>query len=394
VSDLRTVLVRVSGPDEPGISSALFGVLDSMGAAVVDIEQIVVRRRLTLAVLLEVPDGDDALKDLLLFGFKRDLTVEVEEVEDQPTEYRRPHVVTLVGPELSPVELRAATEAIAAGGGNIDRIVRLSRYPVMSYEFAINGGNPDVIRAGLLQAAHDHAGMDVAIQPQGLSRRAKRLVVLDVDSTLITDEVVDVLANEAGVGEQVASITERAMAGELDFADSLTERVALLEGLDELAVERAWRSLTLTPGARTFIRTLHRLGYTTAIVSGGFTIFTERLRRRLEIPFAMANELEIVDGHLTGRLLGPIVDRAAKADYLRRIAAAEGIPIEQTVAVGDGANDLDMLATAGLGIAFNAKPMVRAAADTALRVPYLDAVLFLLGVSREEIEAADADPRS
>lgn len=366
-------------------------VLADMGAEVLDIEQIVVRRRLTLDVLIAVAPGDDALKDLLLYGFKRNLQIDLEDVDDEPTEYLDPHVVTIVGPELAPEEIKAATEAIAGGKGNIDRIVRLSRYPVMSYEFSISSGDPEQIRQNLMAAASTHPGMDVAIARQGLSRRAKRLVMLDVDSTLIQDEVIDLLADQCGRGAEVAAITERAMAGELDFATSLHERVALLEGLDELAVERAWRALTLTPGARTFCRTLGRLGYTTAIVSGGFTVFTARLRRELGIDHGRANELEIVDGRLTGRLTGQVIDRAAKADFLREVAEREGIPLAQTVAVGDGANDLDMLALAGLGIAFNAKAVVREAADTSLRVPYLDAILFLLGVSREEIELADRD---
>ncbi len=391
MSDQRTVLVRVSGPDEPGISAGLFSVLAELGAVVLDVEQVVVRRRLTLDVLIGVPtDDDDALKDLLLFGFKRQLTIDIEDVEDTPTEYRTPHVVTVIGPELTPSELKAAADAIADGNGNIDRIVRLSRYPVMSYEFSISDGDADVIRRNLLAAAAANPGMDLAIQRQGLSRRAKRLVILDVDSTLIQDEVIDLLAEQAGCGPEVAAVTEAAMAGELDFAASVRARVALLEGLDEVALERAWRQLRLTPGARTFCRTLQRLGYTTALVSGGFSVFTERLRRDLGIAYARANELEIIDGRLTGRLVGPIVDRAAKARFLHEVAEAEGVPIQQTVAIGDGANDLDMLAEAGLGIAFNAKPVVRDAADTSLRVPYLDAILFLLGVSREEIEAADA----
>jgi len=232
--------------------------------------------------------------------------------------------------------------------------------------------------------------MDVAIQPLNLSRRAKRLVILDVDSTLIQDEAIDLLAAQAGCEREVSEITDLAMQGKIDFAEALLERVLLLKGLDELAIERAWHELTLTPGARTFCRTLGRLGFTTAIVSGGFSIFTDRLQRELGIQHGRANHLEVVNGRLTGELTGPIVDRRAKADFLKEIADIEGVPIEQTVAIGDGANDLDMLSEAGLGIAFNAKPIVRDAANTSLRVPYLDAVLFLLGVSREEIEAADS----
>ena len=387
---MQTVLVRVSGPDQLGISAELFDVLSGMEAVVHDVEQIVVRRRLTLDVLIEVEEGDDVLKDLLLFGFKRNLQINVEEVEDEPTEYSQQFVVTLIGEELSPAELREATVAIANGNGNIDRIVRLSRYPVMSYELAVNGGDITEIRKNLLNVASALPKMDVAIQPLNLSRRAKRLVILDVDSTLIQDEAIDLLAAQAGCVREVSEITDLAMQGKIDFAEALLERVLLLKGLDELAIERAWHELTLTPGARTFCRTLGRLGFTTAIVSGGFSIFTDRLQRELGIQHGRANHLEVVNGRLTGELTGPIVDRRAKADFLKEIADIEGVPIEQTVAIGDGANDLDMLSEAGLGIAFNAKPIVRDAANTSLRVPYLDAVLFLLGVSREEIEAADS----
>ena len=387
---MQTVLVRVSGPDQLGISAELFDVLSGMEAVVHDVEQIVVRRRLTLDVLIEVEEGDDVLKDLLLFGFKRNLQINVEEVEDEPTEYSQQFVVTLIGEELSPAELREATVAIANGNGNIDRIVRLSRYPVMSYELAVNGGDITEIRKNLLNVASILPKMDVAIQPLNLSRRAKRLVILDVDSTLIQDEVIDLLAAQAGCEREVSEITDLAMQGKIDFAEALLERVLLLKGLDELAIERAWHELTLTPGARTFCRTLGRLGFTTAIVSGGFSIFTDRLQRELGIQHGRANHLEVVNGRLTGELTGPIVDRRAKADFLKEIADIEGVPIEQTVAIGDGANDLDMLSEAGLGIAFNATPIVRDAANTSLRVPYLDAVLFLLGVSREEIEAADS----
>jgi len=390
MTKMQTVLVRVSGPDQLGISAELFDVLAGMRAVVHDVEQIVVRRRLALDVLIEVEEGDDVLKDLLLFGFKRNLQINVEEVEDDPTEYSQQFVVTLIGEELSPAELREATVAIANGNGNIDRIVRLSRYPVMSYELAVSGGDITEIRKNLLNVASVLPKMDVAIQPLNLSRRAKRLVILDVDSTLIQDEVIDLLAVQAGCEREVSEITDLAMRGKIDFAEALLERVSLLKGLDELAIERAWHELTLTPGARTFCRTLGRLGFTTAIVSGGFSIFTDRLQKELGIQHGRANHLEIVNGRLTGELTGPIVDRRAKADFLKEIAAIEGVPIEQTVAIGDGANDLDMLSEAGLGIAFNAKPIVRDAANTSLRVPYLDAVLFLLGVSREEIEAADS----
>ena len=390
MSIIRTLLIRVSGPDQLGVSAELFEVLSEIGAVIKDIEQIVVRRRLTLDVLIEVDKSDDALKDLLLFGYQRGLQIDVEEVDGEPTEYTEQCVVTLIGRNVTPEELKLATEAISNGNGNIDRIIRLSRYPVMSYELSVNGGRMDEIRQRLLQVAADTPELDIAVQPLNLSRKAKRLVVLDVDSTLIQNEVIDLLAEQAGCGEQVSKITERAMNGELNFEESLLERVGLLQGLDELGIERAWQKLTLTPGARTFCRTLGRLGFTTAIVSGGFSIFTRRLQRELNIKHARANELEIVDGRLTGKVIGPIVTRTTKADFLHEIAELESVPIDQTVAVGDGANDLDMLSVAGLGIAFNAKPIVQDAANTTLRVPYLDAILFMLGVSREEIEAADS----
>ena len=390
MSIIRTLLIRVSGPDQLGVSAELFEVLSEIGAVIKDIEQIVVRRRLTLDVLIEVDKSDDALKDLLLFGYQRGLQIDVEEVDGEPTEYTEQCVVTLIGRNVTPEELKLATEAISNGKGNIDRIIRLSRYPVMSYELSVNGGRMDEIRQRLLQVAADTPELDIAVQPLNLSRKAKRLVVLDVDSTLIQNEVIDLLAEQAGCGEQVSKITERAMNGELNFEESLLERVGLLQGLDELGVERAWQKLTLTPGARTFCRTLGRLGFTTAIVSGGFSIFTRRLQRELNIKHARANEPEIVDGRLTGKVIVPIVTRTTKADFLHEIAELESVPIDQTVAVGDGANDLDMLSVAGLGIAFNAKPIVQDAANTTLRVPYLDAILFMLGVSREEIEAADS----
>ena len=390
MSLIRTLLIRVSGPDQLGVSAELFEGLSAIGAVVKDIEQIVVRRRLTLDVLIEVDKSDDALKDLLLFGYQRGLHIDVEEVNGEPTEYTEQSVVTLIGRDITPSQLMLATRTISNNEGNIDRIIRLSRYPVMSYELAVNGGKLDEIKQGLLQVASETPELDIAVQPLNLSRKAKRLVVLDVDSTLIQNEVIDLLAEQAGCGAEVSNITELAMRGEIDFEESLRQRVSLLKGLDELGVERAWQNLKLTPGARTFCRTLGRLGFTTALVSGGFSIFAERLQRELNIKHARANELEIVGGRLTGRVVGPIVTRESKADFLREIAEIEGVPIDQTVAVGDGANDLDMLTIAGLGIAFNAKPIVQDAANTTLRVPYLDAILFMLGVSREEVEAADS----
>ncbi len=390
MTERQTVLIRVTGPDRPGITATLMTVLDDAGAGIDDIEQIVIRGHLTLGIAVDIPEGRDLLKEVLLFGWEQGVEVDFEVISDTPNAIEPGHVVTLLGPSLSPAELADATGAITASGANINRIVRLSRYPVMSYELLVHHGDGQELRTNLMRAAAANPGLDVAIQREGLGRRAKRLVVLDVDSTLIQDEMIELLAFEAGRLEEVSRITADAMAGSLDFEASLRSRLALMAGLDVEAIDRARARLRYTPGARTFIRTLRRLGYTVAIVSGGFTVFTDRLRDDLGIDHAFANELEIVDGRITGELLGPVVDRARKAELLREIAATAGIPLGQTVAVGDGANDLDMLSAAGLGIAFNARPMVQEAADTAVTVPYLDAILFVLGIKREEVEAADA----
>ncbi len=344
-------------------------------------------------VLIGVGEHDHAVKELLFWAFQAEVQLDFEVVEDVSARASLPRfAVTVIGQPLTPSGLAAVTRGIAAGGGNIDRIVRLARYPVTAFEFVVVDGDLDAMRANLVEASHDHA-VDVAVQRESLERRAKRLVVMDVDSTLIQNEVIELLADEAGCLEEVRLVTERAMAGELDFEASLRERVSKLAGTPASALDRARERLQLTPGARTFVRTLRRLGYEVALVSGGFQSIVEELGRELGVQHVHANHLEVVDGVLTGRLVGDIIDRAGKARVLRHIAEAHGIALEQTVAVGDGANDLDMLAAAGLGIAFNARAVVREAADTALRVPYLDAILFLLGIRREDVEAADhADP--
>jgi phosphoserine phosphatase len=385
-----TILARISGLDGPGITAGLMEVLSQGDCTLYDVEQVVLRDRLSLSVLISVPDGQPTVRDVLFYAWEKGLQADFEVVdEDISTPVRPRFAVTVIGAQISPDAFGAVANAIASAGGNIDSIERLSRYPVISYELAVSGGDQAAMRSSLLATSAGH-DVDVAVQAEGLTRRSKRLIVLDVDSTLIQDEVIDLLAEEAGVATEVAELTTMAMAGEIDFTASLTRRVALLRDLPVDALERVWERIRLTPGARTFVRTLHRMGMKIAIVSGGFTVFTERLKAELGLDHAFGNDLEISDGKLTGRLTGPPIDRARKASILKEVAQIEGIPLDQTVAIGDGANDLDMLAVAGLGIAFNAKPLVRDAAQTAVSVPYLDAILFLLGIRREEVEAADS----
>ena len=384
-----TILLRVTGPDGPGITTDLLGLLSRAGADVQDMEQVVVRRQLTLGLAITVPAGRDLVKEVLLFGYERGLETNFEVVDATPTRHAERLVVTALAPALSPADLSVVTGAIATSGGNIDRIHRLSRFPVWSYEFLVEGAQSDQLRTDLIEVAADRR-IDIAVQPHGLSRRSTRMIVMDVDSTLIRNEVIDLLAAEAGHEARSAELTAAAMAGEIDFETSLRQRVRLLIGQPTEIIDSAIVHMSLTRGARTFARTLKRLGYKVAIISGGFTHFTDYLAKRFKFDHAYANELEIRDGRLTGELVGEVIDAEAKARLLRQLAYIEGVPLEQIVAVGDGANDLPMLTAAGLGIAFNAKPVVADAADTTVNVPYLDAILFMLGVTREEVEAADA----
>ena len=388
---MTTLLVTLSGPDRPGVTSSLFESLSAFDVTVLDMEQVVVRGTLVLGVLLGGPQAAAAESAVKAVGAGLGMTVETSTGADEvdPRRLGRLHV-TLLGRPLLPAAVAAIAGTIAQTGANIDRIVRLSSYPVTTIELEVSGADPDRLRVELAAAAVSQH-VDVAVQRSGLSRRAKRLVVMDVDSTLIQDEVIELVAEEAGCREQVAAITAAAMRGELDFEASLRARIALLAGLSESALQRVRDRVRLAPGARTLVRTLGRLGYRTALVSGGFTQVVAPLAAELGIDFLAANTLEVADGVLTGGLVGPVVDRAGKAVALTRFAAQAGVPVSQTVAVGDGANDLDMLRLAGLGIAFNAKPLVREAADASVNVPYLDTILYLLGISRDEIEEADAE---
>ncbi len=387
-----SVLLTVTGRDHPGVTAAVMDVLSAHGARVLDVEQVVVQGRLLLGVAVEA-DGPAGAVAAALGATARELGVEVEITPLDAADPDRPavrHHVVLLAPELRPGALAAMARRLAGCGANIERVLRLSTRPAQSYELLVSGGDTGRLRAELAaEAVRQH--IDVAVERASLFRRARRLVVMDVDSTLVQGEVIEMLAAQAGCEDEVAGVTAAAMAGELDFEASLRARVALLEGLPTSAVDAVRAQVRLTPGARTLVRTLKRLGYAVAAVSGGFTAVTDDLVALLDLDHVRANVLEVVDGRLTGDLVGPVLDRAGKAEALREFAAREGLTLAQTVAVGDGANDLDMLAAAGLGIAFNAKPVVREAADAAISVPFLDAVLFLLGIPREEVEAADAD---
>jgi phosphoserine phosphatase len=387
----KTLLVTLTGKDRPGVTSTLFETLARFGVEVLDIEQIVLRGRLILGLLVSSPRDWKALRDAVA-QVAADLEMSLELERGAGDNRSRPEGrshVTVLGSPLRSGAVAAIAGRIADIGANIDRIERMARYPVTAIDLHVSGAQPEKLRAILAEEA-SRQGVDVAVQSADLLRRGMRLIVMDVDSTLIQGEVIEMLAAHAGCEAEVARVTDLAMRGELDFAESLTARVALLEGLDAGALDQVYEDLVLSPGARTTVRTLKRLGYRFAIVSGGFSQITDRLAADLGIDFAAANELEIVDGKLTGKVIGEVVDRAGKARALRRFAAEAGVSEAATIAIGDGANDLDMLSAAGLGIAFNAKPLVQAAAHTAVNVPYLDTVMYLLGISREEIEAADA----
>jgi phosphoserine phosphatase len=365
----KTLLITLSGKDRPGVTSAVFETLTRAGVEVLDIEQIVLRRRLVLGVLVTAPRDWKRLRaDVESTAAALEMAVDVDRgVGDNKGRREGRSHVTVIGAPLRAAHMAAVAGRIADCGANIDRIERMARYPVTAIDLHVSGADPERLRT-LLATEAATQGIDVAVQPASLIRRGMRLIVLDVDSTLIQGEVIEMIAAHAGQEAEVARVTEAAMAGELDFEQSLRERVALLEGVDAGALDRVYDDLVLAPGARTMVRVLRRLGYRFALVYG-----------------------EIVDGRLTGRIVGEVVDRAAKAHALREFADAVGVPLQATIAIGDGANDLDMLNAAGLGIAFNAKQVVQDAADTSVNVPYLDAIMYLLGISREEIEAADAE---
>jgi len=388
----RSALLTVTGPDHPGVTAQLFTELALVDVEILDVEQVVIRGQLVLGVLLAIRADESEIKhiaDRVSAGARVSIESSFDEAATDLAEHRRGrnHVIVLGAP-LPATAVAAVASAIADVGGNIDTISRLSSYPVTSLELMVSGAKSAKLREALSTVA-SQTGVDIAVEKAGLLRRSKRLIVLDVDSTLIQSEVIDSLAAKAGRESEVAAVTAAAMAGELDFGQSLRDRVSVLQGLPASALDEVYDELVLTPGAGTLVRTLKALGFRCGIVSGGFTQITDRLVTRLDLDFSAANTLEILDGRLTGRLLGELLDRRGKAAALKRFAAQFDIPLSQTVAVGDGANDIDMLATAGLGVAFNAKPVVREQAHAALNQPYLDAILFVLGISHAEIESLD-----
>lgn len=394
---LKAAVITTSGPDRPGVSAAFFTALERHSVQLLDVEQTVFRGRLMLAALVgmdpqTLPDLERELR-AGLWEFGQRVTIETGA---DPTSVSRPkstHVVVALGNPVTAEDVSRLGSALASYGANINVIRGIAQYPVTGLEFRITipdytPGDGQGIRKQLAELSAE-LGIDIAMEHAGLHRRAKRLVCFDCDSTLITGEVIEMLAAHAGKEAEVAEVTERAMRGELDFEESLRERVKALAGLDASVIDEVAAQIELTPGARTTIRTLNSMGYRTAVVSGGFIQVLEGLAEDLELDYVRANTLEIEDGKLTGRVTGKVVDRMAKAEFLEEFAADSGLTMNQTVAVGDGANDIDMLSRAGLGIAFNAKPALKEVADASVNHPFLDEVLYILGIPREEIDSAN-----
>jgi phosphoserine phosphatase len=390
----RLILLTMTGPDRPGIIAAVTGQIAEAGARIRDIEQTVTHTLLSLSIVIDFPTGESdnkpLIKELLYLAKETGLDLDFSVLGE--ADYRRKstrdaHVVTMMGGEVNALAIAKVGKILAEHGVNIERVSKLNQGDLRCVELLVTAPPELDMRTINRQLLHAGAnlGVDIAVQRENLYRRAKRLVVMDMDSTLIQIEVIDELARIAGVGAQVALITERAMNGELDFPAALRERVALLSGLPAAALEEVYRNIPFTPGAKTLVRVLKRLGFKTAVISGGFSYFADRIKDDLGLDYAFANELEIVDGLVTGRVIGQVVDGGRKAELLEEIAAKEGVTLDQAIAIGDGANDLPMLGKAGLGIAFNAKARVREEANYHINQQRLDSILYLLGISEREM---------
>ncbi len=397
-------LINVTGQDRPGLTAQLTGVLSGFGAEILDIGQAVIHDHLSLGLVVAIPGESKSspiLKEVLYAAHGLNVAVTFTPIEPERYESwvaeqgKDRHIITLLGRKLTADHVSKVAQAMADASLNIDQIVRLyGRSSLDTHhgtsracvEFAVSGPVTDetALRTTLLDIA-DETGVDVSFQVDDLYRRSRRLVVFDMDSTLIQAEVIDELAKEAGAGEEVAAITAAAVRGELDFSDSLRRRVATLEGLPESVLASVAERLPLTEGAERLAATLKRLGYKLGIVSGGFDYFASALQQKLGFDYVYANKLEIRDGKLTGKVIGPIVDGERKAEIIKEIAIAENLSLHQTIAVGDGANDLPMLAVAGLGVAFHPKPIVAEKAARAISTVGLDGLLYLIGVRDRDL---------
>lgn len=393
-----SILITAKGEDSPGITSALTAIIAKYDASIIDIEQVVIHNILTLSILVGISEGQERslLKDLLGKADMMNIDLDSRFVEDNDSIVKRSSrhtcVITCLGASIPSSAIAQITGEVYKKGLNIEKIGKLSWCNLNCLEITASSPEPIPVKelTGFFLEISHNQGVDIAVQKEGIFRRAKRLVVMDMDSTLIQVEVIDELAELAGVGDKVSAITSRAMNGEIDFKESLAERVALLEGLTSDALEKVYRSLPITPGAENLIKVLKRLGYKTAVISGGFDYFTDRLKEQLGLDEAFANRLEIKDGKLTGKVLGDIVDGEMKAALLKEIASRESVTLDQVIAIGDGANDLPMLGKAGLGIAFNAKKTVREAAGCSISQKSLDSILYLMGINEMEMSEVKA----
>jgi phosphoserine phosphatase len=379
-----TGLILVSGEDRPGITQSLMKVLSQFSVNVIDVEQLIIRDRLLLTVLITLDENhaEAVAADLSILQEEIGLDIAIDFVHhEQNNENSELLNVVIIGESIKPIGLAAVADEIARLGGNIIAIRRTATTPVLAIELNIEIPNKSIkeVQRSLAKVAITNR-IDLAVEPSSRAREAKRLVLLDMDSTLIQQEVIDLLAKHAGKLDQVSQITERAMAGDLDFSQALSARVALLAGLDQSVIELVRKEITLTNGAKELIETLHKQGHKVGVVSGGFLDVIEPILKDLKIDFYRANKLEIMNGKLTGKTEGAIIDRVAKFSSLQEFAKIEGVELSQTVAIGDGANDLDMIEAAGLGIAFNAKPKVAAAAATTISTSDLSTVLLLMGI--------------